>query len=120
MSVLNDLSWFDMYWNKQFVSRKEFETHEKKQERVQSDLTQLEIGVKSLKDTLGSQQTVNEQQASKLKDMNEILYKIDNVQIPTINTRLGQLPTKDDLTSLRRDNEQQVNTSTFLLWESLG
>jgi hypothetical protein len=97
------------------VSRKDFETHEKKQERMQSDLSQLEIGVKSLKDTLSSQQTVNDQQANKLKEMNETLYKIDNVQIPTINTRLGQLPTKDDLTSLRRDNEQQVNRPCLII-----
>ena len=92
----------------QFVSRKDFETSEKKQERLQADIAQNSLQITTLKDTLKTHSTLQEANEKKLKETNEIVYKLDNVQIPSINTRLGQMTTKEDLTALKRENEEKV------------
>jgi hypothetical protein len=67
----------------------------------------LQIG--SLKDALKLQTTIQETNEKKIREINETVYKIDNVQIPSITTRLGQMSSKDDLISLKRENDEKVN-----------
>lgn len=67
----------------------------------------MQIG--SLKDALKLQTTIQETNEKKIREINEIVYKIDNVQIPSITTRLGQMSSKEDLISLKRENDEKVN-----------
>ena len=65
--------------------------------------------ISSVQETLKTHSAIQEQHSSKLKETNDIVYKLDNVQMPSINTRLSQMVTKDDLAALKRENEEQVN-----------
>lgn len=64
-------------------------------------MNQVNTQIAGIKDTLGANSLQNKQQEDKLKEINETLFKLDNVQVPAINTRLTQLATKDDLTKLK-------------------
>lgn len=56
---------------------------------------------------------IQESVEKKLKETNEIVYKLDNVQVPSINTKLSQMTTKEDLASLKREAEEKVINSNF-------
>lgn len=92
----------------QFVSNKDFELSEKKIDRLQSDLSQTDTQINALKESIRSNSNSQEQQASKIKEINDTIYKLDNVQIPAINTRLGQLATKDEFNNLKTESQEKV------------
>jgi hypothetical protein len=64
--------------------------------------------VNALKEALKTQESVSENNAIKLKETSESIYKIENVQLPAINTRLGQMASKEELIGLRNQMNTQV------------
>jgi hypothetical protein len=93
---------------KQFASTKDIELLEKKQERIQAEQAQTDLQINSIKDQFKYHQNNLEIQTSKLKETNEIVYKLDNIQIPAINTHLSQMASKEDLINLKREHDIQV------------
>ena len=89
---------------------------EKRQERVQAILNENDIQVHAIKESMRNQQTAIETQTAKIRDLNEVLYKIDNVQIPALNTRLSQMTTRDEFVAFKKEHDIQVSRDVgFLL-----
>ena len=82
---------------------------EKRQERVQAILNENDIQVHAIKESIRNQQTAIETQTAKIRDLNEVLYKIDNVQIPALNTRLSQMTTRDEFVAFKKEHDIQVS-----------
>jgi predicted CoA-binding protein len=96
------------------------EAAEKKQERLEANIQQNDYRVNALKEALKNQEILGENYAHRLKEMGESIYKIDNVQFPAINTRLGQMASKDELTGLRNQMNSQVDKFYFFLSSALA
>jgi hypothetical protein len=62
-----------------------------------------------VKETLKSHQQIHESLNTKIKDMNESVYTIENVQLQSINTKLMQTATTDQLVMMKKEIEDQVN-----------
>ena len=92
------------------MSKRDFEELERKLEKSQGGLAQTDLQVNALKESLKAQQSAHDTQGLKVKELSETLYKIDNVQIPTLTTRLGQMSSKEELAAVKREQEEQVTT----------
>ena len=90
---------------------------EKRQERVQAILNENDIQVHAIKESIRNQQTAIETQTAKIRDLNEVLYKIDNVQIPALNTRLSQMTTRDEFVAFKKEHDIQVSIYFSILFE---
>jgi hypothetical protein len=62
-----------------------------------------------VKETLKSHQQIHESLNTKIKDMNESVFTIENVQLQSINTKLMQTATTDQLVMMKKEIEDQVN-----------
>jgi hypothetical protein len=92
------------------LSKKEFETYEKQQQRMNTEVKSLDLSINNLKDQIKSINYNHDQHVEKLKKVQDDVYKIESVQIPTLNNRLNQLASKDELNSVRTDLEDKVNS----------
>lgn len=75
---------------------------------MQADHQTTDLQINSLKDQLKYQQNNLDTQTAKLKETNETVYKLDSIQIPSINTHLNQTVTKDEMDNFKRDLDQKV------------
>lgn len=72
--------------------------------------------IHAIKESIKGQQIAMENQLAKIRDLNETLYKIDNVQIPALNTRLSQMMTRDEFVVFKKEHDQQVNLFSILFF----
>ena len=114
--MLSTFFFFYFYFQQpKFVHKKDFEVMDKKQERMQTSINEFEMQIHAIKESIKGQQIGMENQLAKIRDLNETLYKIDNVQIPALNTRLSQMMTRDEFVGFKKEHDQQVNPPLSLL-----
>lgn len=92
----------------QFVNQTEFEALKRKQEALQDAKNQNDLQLSSIKSSLSTHEAIYQQQQDKLKELSETTYKLDSIQIPSINTRLGELATDEELKALKTSMDQQL------------
>lgn len=90
------------------VSRTDFDDLEKKHTRLEANVKHAEMDANGVKETLKSHQQIHESLNTKIKDMNESVYTIENVQLQSINTKLMQTATTDQLVTMKKEIEDQV------------
>ena len=66
------------------------------------------MDVNGVKETLKGHQQIHDTLNNKIKDMNESVYTIQNVQLQSINTKLLQTATTDQLAMVKKEMEDQV------------
>ncbi len=81
---------------------------EKKHDRLEASVKHGEIETTSVKETLKTHHQVHESLNTKIKDVNESVYTIENVQLQTINTKLMQTATVDQLAAVKKEMDEQV------------
>lgn len=52
---------------------------------------------------------------SKLKEANESIYTIQNIQLQAINTKLSQAATQDQLSIVKKEMDDQVKNEKYSL-----
>ena len=72
-----------------------------------------EINLNTVKDVLKNQKFDQDQQATKVKELQDTVYKLENIQIPSINNQLGQLATQEELTRNRIELEEKVKLNSI-------
>jgi hypothetical protein len=90
------------------VSKSEFETYAKHHDRTQNELRVITNSIDTLKDTVKSHKFDHDQQMVKMREMQDSVYKMENVHIPAMNTRLNQMATQDENHKVRTDLEEKV------------
>ena len=93
-------------------TKKEHETYERNVERLQGELKNAEITINNLKEQIKTQHYNHDQTTSKLREVQDTVYKLDHVHVPAINSRLDQLVTKEDVIKLKSDYDEKVNSHT--------
>ncbi len=73
---------------------------------MQSNYVQSELQLNALKTSISSHDTIHQQQQEKIKELSETVFKIDSIQIPSINTKLGQMATDEDIKILKSNIDQ--------------
>jgi hypothetical protein len=73
---------------------------------LQSNYVQSELQLNALKTSISSHDTIHQQQQEKIKELSETVFKIDSIQIPSINTKLGQMATDEDIKILKSNIDQ--------------
>ena len=81
---------------------------ERKQDRIQSDFSQYDQQILKINESLKINEDKIEIQNNRIKENNDVIYRLENVQIPAINAHLSQIPSKTDISYLKKDSEQQV------------
>ncbi len=81
----------------------DFESLKKKHESLQAGLAQSDLELDSIKATLVKHEGVHSQHQEKIKELGETTYKLDSIQIPSINSKLGRTASDEELKSLRLD-----------------
>ncbi|RNA06763.1 early endosome antigen 1-like isoform X21, partial [Brachionus plicatilis] len=92
----------------QFVDRNEFFSIEKRIDDVKAEIFQNNLKSSSLKETIGQLETNSNNQALKIKDLNDQLSQIENSKMVLINNRIEKLPSKEDFINLKIENEQKL------------
>ncbi len=92
---------------------------EKRNERMQAALNESEMQIHAIKESIKGQQMAIDGQMAKMRDLNEVLYKIDNVQIPALNTRLSQMMTRDEFVVFKKEHDLQVIFSSYIQYSIL-
>jgi hypothetical protein len=73
---------------------------------LQSNYVQSELQFNTLKTSLSNHDSIHQQQQEKIKELSETVFKIDSIQIPSINTKLGQMATDEDIKVLKSNIDQ--------------
>jgi hypothetical protein len=95
------------------VSKNEFEELEKKHEITKGDTQAQSIELNYLKEILQKHTNINDNNQLKLKEINETLFNIDNIKLPTINTKLNLMVTQEQLNTIKKDNQNDLNNESL-------
>ncbi|CAF0933988.1 unnamed protein product [Brachionus calyciflorus] len=93
----------------QYVTRKDFESLEKKHVELQSESVQNNLKISTLKESLSNQTIIQEQNTSKLKKHGDLISQIENVRIPLLEDNIHKLPSKDDLANFKIETEEKIS-----------
>lgn len=95
------------------MSKTEFEELDKKHEVLKSDNQKQSLEINNLKETLARNTNINETNQVKLKEINETLFNIDNIKLPTINTKLNLMVTQEQLNTVKKECKNDVDNESL-------
>lgn len=86
---------------------------ERSQESVKTDVARLESRVNSTSETVKTLESQVEAQTVRIKEVNEYVYDVKNVQLVALNTRVSQqasdvAATRHDVDKLKSEIDQKV------------
>jgi hypothetical protein len=91
----------------------DFEILEKKNEHLRTDLTNTNLEINRIQENINSHQIQLDMQTKKLKESNETLFNIDGILMPTLQTKLTQTATKEELNQLKKQFDSEVKKNKF-------
>lgn len=97
------------------VSRTDFEDLERKHSRLEANVKHADSETNGVKETIKSHQQVHDTLNHKLKEINESVYTMQNVQLQSMNTKLMQTATMDQLATVKKEIEDEVNINLCIL-----
>lgn len=92
-----------------FVSKADYESCLRQQDRHHTELKSHESSISSLKELTKTQLSTQEQHAVKLKETQDSVNKLEKVNLPDINERIGLLASHDQLNAAKKELDEKVN-----------
>lgn len=81
---------------------------EKKFEKIRADSDQSTNEIKNINEVIKTHQMVHETLHSKVKNLNESVYNIENIQMQATNSKLNQMITNDQMKVIKKELEEQL------------
>jgi hypothetical protein len=69
--------------------------------------------VDSLKDSVKNQKYDHDQHVARMREVQDSVQKLENVQVPAINARLNHVATQEETNKVRHDMEEKVYLSVY-------
>ena len=86
----------------------DFEILEKKNEHLRADLTNTNLEINRIQENINAHQIQLDVQTKKLKESNETLFNIEGIMMPTLQTKLTQTASKEELAQLKKQFDSEV------------
>lgn len=91
-----------------FVSKLQYVTLENNHERLKGEVNRSSLETNTLRDNLTHHQAQFDSEVRKVKELNDSVFNIDQVQMPMLNSQLANMASKDELNRHKLHTEQEV------------